>query len=231
MGESLVLLPDMMCDSRLFAPQITAFSADTAVMVAPVTQGERIEEIASALLTALPAKFALAGAGLGAIVAMELLRRAPDRLTRIALITTTPLAETPQEAAAREPHIIGVKTGRLGDVMRDLLKPMSLAPGPGRMAVMNALTEMADDLGAGVFVRQSRAMQRRRDQQTTLTRCKVPTLVLCGQHDAPALIKRHSVMAELIPHAHLVVQEAAGHVPSLEAPVATTEALRAWMKQ
>ncbi len=227
----LVFLPDLMCDARLFAPQIAAFSRDTAVMVAPVTQGERMEEIASALLTVLPSKFALAGAGLGGNVAMELLRRAPDRITRIALIATTPLAETPQEAAAREPQIIGAKTGRLNEILRDMLTPTGLAPGPGRVGVLQATVQMGTDLGPEVFVRQSRALQRRRDQQATLRHCKVPALVLCGRHDMLAPVKRHSFMAELIPQAELGVIEDAGHVPSLETPQECTDALRAWMKQ
>ena len=79
MIDPLVLLPGMMCDARLFALQINDLSRDHAVMVAPITQGERVEEIASALLPLLPAKFALAGLSMGGIVAMELLRRAPER--------------------------------------------------------------------------------------------------------------------------------------------------------
>ena len=75
MAEPLVFLPGMMCDARLFGPQIAELSADHCVMVAPVTQGERIEEIASGLLDQLPARFALAGLSMGGIVAMELLRR------------------------------------------------------------------------------------------------------------------------------------------------------------
>ncbi|WP_146589744.1 alpha/beta fold hydrolase [Puniceibacterium confluentis] len=231
MLEPLILLPDMMCDARLFAPQLTAFSRHTAVTVAAVTQGERMEEIASGLLTVLPARFALAGAGLGGIVAMELLRRAPDRITRIALIATSPLAETPQEAAAREPQIIGAKTGRLAEVMREAHLASGLAPGAGRVGAMTAAMDMVGGMGAEVFVRQSRALQRRRDQQATLRRCKVPALVLCGRHDAVTPVKRHSFMAELIPHAELNVLEAGGHLPSIEAPDETLAALRAWMKQ
>ena len=78
MTEPLVFLPGMMCDARLFGPQIAELSADHCVTIAPVTQGERIEEIASGLLDQLPARFALAGLSMGGIVAMELLRRAPD---------------------------------------------------------------------------------------------------------------------------------------------------------
>ena len=200
-------------------------------MVAPVTQGERIEEIASGLLDQLPARFALAGLSMGGIVAMELLRRAPDRITRIALMDTNPLAETPPVAAAREPQIVGVRTGRLEQVMRDEMKPHYLAPGPHRAEVLELVMDMALALGADTFVRQSRALQRRRDQQGTLRKCKVPTLVLCGAHDALCPVKRHTFMAELIPYAKLVVLENAGHLPTLETPAETTQALRDWLKQ
>lgn len=231
MAEPLVFLPGMMCDARLFGPQIAELSADHCVTVAPVTQGERIEEIASGLLDQLPARFALAGLSMGGIVAMELLRRAPDRITRIALMDTNPLAETPQVAAAREPQIVGVRTGRLEQVMRDELKPNYLAPGSHRGEVLDLVMDMALTLGPETFVRQSRALQRRRDQQGTLRKCKVPTLVLCGAHDALCPVKRHTFMAELIPYAKLVVIEGAGHLPTLETPAETTLALRAWLKQ
>jgi pimeloyl-ACP methyl ester carboxylesterase len=231
MPDPLVLLPGMMCDARLFAPQMADLSRDHAVMVAPITQGERVEEIASDLLGLLPAKFALAGLSMGGIVAMELLRRAPERITRLALMDTNPLAETPQSAAAYEPMIIGARAGRLDEVLRGFMKPDYLAPGPQRLAVLNQVFEMGRDLGPEVLVRQVRALQRRRDQQPTLRRCRVPTLILCGAHDTLTPVKRHAFMAELIPYARLEVIEGAGHLPTLEAPEATTAALRAWLKQ
>lgn len=231
MSEPLVLLPGMMCDARLFGPQIAELSADTAVMVAPITQGERIEEIASSLLDLLPKRFALAGLSMGGIVAMELLRRAPDRITRIALMDTNPLAETPVIAANREPQIVKVRSGRMLEVMRDEMKPNYLAPGPYRGEVLDLVMDMAETLGPDVFIRQSRALQRRKDQQATLRKCKVPTLVLCGAHDALCPVKRHTFMAELIPFAELVVLDDAGHLPTLEQPAETTAALRNWMQQ
>ncbi len=229
--EPLVLLPGMMCDARLFGPQIAELSAEMAVMVAPVTQGERIEEIASGLLDLLPARFALAGLSMGGIVAMELLRRAPDRISRIALIGTNPLAETPVIAANREPQIVKVRSGRLLEVVRDWMKPEYLAPGPQRADVLELVMDMAEALGPEVFIRQSRALQRRRDQQAVLRKCRTPALVLCGEHDQLCPVKRHSFMAELIPFAELVVLENAGHLPTLEQPAETTQAIRNWMRQ
>ncbi|MDF3470150.1 alpha/beta hydrolase [Sulfitobacter sp. M28] len=229
--EPLVLLPGMMCDARLFGPQIAELSADMAVMVAPVTQGERIEEIASGLLDLLPKRFALAGLSMGGIVAMELLRRAPDRVSRIALLDTNPLAETPVVAANREPQIVKVRSGRMLEVIRDEMAPKYLAPGPYRAEVMDLVMDMAETLGPEVFIRQSRALQRRRDQQAVLRKCRTPALVLCGEHDQLCPVKRHSFMAELIPYAELVVIPDAGHLPTLKKPDETTAALRNWMRQ
>ena len=231
MSDPLVLVPGMMCDARLYGPQIEALSREMNVMVACATRGEQIEEIASDILMGCPQKFALAGLSMGGIIAMEILRRAPERVTRIALMDTNAQGETPQTSAGYEPMIVGVKAGRLDEVMRGFLKPDYLAPGPGRMAVLAKMAEMTRDLGPEVFLRQVRALQRRRDQQATLRKCKVPALVLCGAHDRLTPVKRHEFMAELIPYARLEIIEEAGHVPTLEAPEAVTQALRAWMGQ
>ncbi|MGA9432672.1 MAG: alpha/beta fold hydrolase [Roseobacter sp.] len=229
MPEPLVLLPGMMCDARLFGPQIADLSVDHCVTVAPITQGGRVEDIATLLLGRLPERFALAGLSMGGIVAMEILRRAPGRVSRLALLDTNPLAETPQTAAAREPQIVAARAGRLRDVMRDEMKPKYLADGPAQKDVLDLVMQMAETLGPEVFVRQSRALQRRPDQQATLRKCRLPTLVLCGAEDTLCPVKRHEFMAELIPQARLVVVEGAGHLPTLEQPDATTRALRDWM--
>lgn len=228
MTEPVVFLPGMMCDGRLFEPQMTAIGLHRAVMAAPL-KGDRIEEIASDILTAAPQRFALVGLSMGGIVAMEILRRAPDRVARLCLMDTNPLAETPQKAAEREPQIARVKAGRLEEVMRDEMKPAYLAPGPQRLEVMRVVMAMATDLGPDRFVQQSRALQRRRDQQGTLRKVKCPTLVLCGAHDTLCPPARHELMATLIDGARLEVIEEAGHLPTLEAPEVVTDLLRDWL--
>jgi pimeloyl-ACP methyl ester carboxylesterase len=230
MSEPVLFLPGMMCDARLFQPQITALSAERAVQVAPITRGERIEEIASDVLVNAPPKFALAGLSMGGIVAMEVYRRAPDRVSRIALMDTNPLEEAPSYAALRDPQIARVKAGLLEEVMRDEMKPNYLAPGPQRPAVLDLVMKMALALGPDVFVTQSRALQRRRDQQRTLRQIDVPALVLCGEHDALCPLKRHTFMAELIETARLRVVEGAGHLPTLEQPDFVTDALQEWLR-
>ncbi|WP_439149417.1 alpha/beta fold hydrolase [Sulfitobacter sp.] len=229
MAEPLVLLPGLMCDARVFWPQIAELSATTAVTIAPVTQGERIEEIASGLLDQLPKRFALAGLGMGGAVALELLRRAPDRIIRIALIDTSPLAETPQAAAARELLIVKARSGRMSDVMQHEVMPHYLPSGPDKGAIMDLVMDMAETLGPEIYVRQARALQRGKDQQAVLRKCKIPALVMCGEFDKINPVKRHSFMAELIPHARLTVINGAGHLPTLERPRQTTAALQDWM--
>ncbi|MCT4556331.1 MAG: alpha/beta hydrolase [Pelagimonas sp.] len=229
MGEVVVFLPGMMADARAFGPQIADLSRDFPVLCAPPTQGERIEEIASGLLDVLPKRCALVGHGMGGMVALELVRRAPDRVTRLALMDTSPLADTPQQAAERDPRIIRARTGRLHEVLAEELSAEDLAPSPYRDEILALVQDMGAVLGAETYIRQSRAMMRRRDQQGTLRRLTQPVLVLCGAEDRQFPAKRHAFMAELIPGADLRVIEGAGHLPALEQPEAVCDALRAWL--
>lgn len=218
-----------MCDARLFAAQATAFSAGRTIVHGSLTSGRTVTEMAESVLKDAPAHFALAGLSMGGIVAMEVMRLAPDRITRLALMDTNPLAETPEVAAMREPQIVAARAGRLDEVMRDEMKPRYLAPGPRQFEVLNTVMEMARALGPDVFVRQSRALQKRPDQTETLKRIAVPTLVLCGRHDALCPLRRHEFMRDLIPGAVLEIVEDAGHLPTLERPDDTTEALERWL--
>lgn len=227
--EPLVLLPGMMCDARLFGPQIKALGRDRAIHLPPVGQHDTIEAIAQDVLRDAPERFALAGLSLGGIVAMEVVRQAPERVSRLALMDTNPLAETPQVAANRDPQIARVMAGLLPEVMREEMKPNYLADTPKRDAILDLVLEMALDQGEGVFLRQSRALQRRPDQQTTLRKLHVPTLILCGIDDALCPVRRHEFMAELIEPAELVIVQEAGHLPTLENPDHVTEAMSTWL--
>lgn len=229
LSAPLVFLPGMMCDARLFAPQAAAFSSSRTIVHATLTRGRTMTEIAESVLRDAPPHFALAGLSMGGIVAMECMRLAPERITRLALLDTNPLPETPETAALREPQIVAARAGRLDEVMREELKPRYLAPGAGRAAVLGTVMEMARALGPDVFVRQSRALQKRPDQQATLRKIAVPTLVLCGRHDRLCDVRRHQFIRDLVPGATLEIVEEAGHLPTLEQPEATTAALERWL--
>ena len=161
---------------------------------------------------------------------MEMLRIAPQRIERIALMDTNPMAETEQVKAGRIPQMMAVREGRLASVMRDEMKPKYLAPGPGRKDVLDLCMKMALDIGPHAFLRQSRALMDRPDQTETLRGSTIPSLILCGRYDKLCPITRHEYMASLMPHATFEVIEDAGHLPTLENPDATNQALARWLE-
>ncbi|MEO0831237.1 MAG: alpha/beta fold hydrolase [Pseudomonadota bacterium] len=231
MAEPILFLPGMMCDARLFAPQIDMLSADRGVMVGNLTGSSQIGALAARVLDEAPRRFALVGLSMGGIVAMEILSRAPDRVTRVCLMDTNPLPETPKRAAEREPQIIGARTGRLAEIIRTEIKPAYLAPGPQRVDILNLVVDMAEALGPDVFVDQSRALQRRLDQQATLRSARMPALILCGAEDTLCPVQRHEHMADLMPNARLEVVPDAGHLPVLEQPARVNRLLSAWLDE
>lgn len=226
----LVLLPGMMCDARLWGPQMAAL-ARRAVLHAPLTEHESVEELAAAVLAAAPPRFALAGLSMGGIVAMEILRQAPERVERVALLDTNPRAELPEVRAARLPQIAAVEAGRLRAVMRDELKPNYLVDCPAKPAILDLCMDMALSLGPEVFVRQSRALAARPDQSETLATWRGPALILMGAEDRLCPRDRHDQMHALMPGSRLVIVEEAGHLPTLEQPERTTAELVRWLEE
>jgi len=229
MGEPLLLLPGMMCDARLFGPQDEAFAGRLEIIHGAIDGFDTVEALAAHLLQTLPPRFALAGLSMGGIVAMELMAQAPKRVSRLCLMDTNPLAETDAVKASREPQIQKAKNGLLHSVMRDEMKPRYLTDGPKREEILDLCMEMAMDLGPDVFVRQSRALQTRRDQCETLKGVKVPTLILCGADDSLCPPERHQLMQSHIAGSKLAVVEGAGHLPVLENPTVTNQLLKLWM--
>ena len=229
MQAPLVLLPGMMCDARLFAPQIAAFSAQMPVMVMPLSGENTVQGLASALLEKAPPTFALAGLSMGGIVAMEIMHQAPARVTRLALMDTNPLAEAATVSVNRERQKQHVREGKLQQVMRDELKPNYLTDGPHKHDILKLCAAMADDIGPDTFLSQSEALATRPDQQETLRAVNIPTLILCGRDDILCPVERHELMHALVPNSTLTIVEGAGHIPTLEQPEMTNKALQKWM--
>ncbi|WP_425073369.1 alpha/beta fold hydrolase [Sagittula sp. S175] len=223
----LLCLPGMMCDARLFAPQIAGLSGGRMVACMDISRHATVAALAEAVLREAPPRFALAGLSMGGIVAMEVLRQAPERVERLALLDTNPLAELPEVQAGRAAQVARAEGGDLGAMMADTFVPRYLArPDPEIARMCEA---MALDLGPQVFVRQSLALRDRPDQCATLAGFDGPTLILCGAQDALCPVARHELMHGLMPHAEYVVIGGAGHLPTLETPDIVTEALRQWL--
>lgn len=229
MHEPVVLIPGLMADARVFLPQLVGLGALRAMQVALVTQGETVEAMSAYVLATAPAKFALVGHGLGGDVALDIVRREPDRVTRVVLMATDPLSEPPQAAAKREARIVAARSGRLAEAMLEELPRTALADTPWRDEVLALVCDMALGLGEGVFLRQSRALQRRPDQQKTMRRVKIPALILVGAQDTLVPLRRQEFTAGLMPFAKLQLIDDAGHLPSLEQPEAVTAALEAFL--
>ncbi|MBV0914011.1 alpha/beta fold hydrolase [Anianabacter salinae] len=225
----LVLIPGMMCDARLWGPQMGAFGR-RCVIHAAITEADRVEDLAAAVLDHAPARFALAGLSMGGIVAMEMVRQAPGRVERLALLDTNPRAEAPEVQAARDAQIQKANAGQLREVLRDEMKPNYLADGPGKQAILDLCMDMALTLGPEVFERQSRALASRPDQQDTLRAYTGPALVLMGEGDRLCPRDRHDLMHALMPHSRLVIVPRSGHLPTLEQPETTTAALLRWLE-
>ncbi len=229
MADPLVMIPGFMADARLFLPQIVQLGMDRAIHIALATSSDTVEQMAQTILADLPERFAILGHGLGGDVALEIIRRVPDRVTRIALLATDPLAEAPQTAAARETRIVAARAGRLLEAMAEEIPPTALADSEWRNDIIGLIRDMAINLGEGVFIRQSRALQRRPDQQKTMRRVKLPALVIAGDLDTLVPMRRSEFTANLMPFGKLAVIEGAGHLATLEQPEAVNAALAAFL--
>jgi pimeloyl-ACP methyl ester carboxylesterase len=223
----LVLIPGMMCDARMWG-------GVDAMLGVPVlhhlpTQAETMSALAAMVLADAPPRFALAGLSMGGILAMEILRQAPERVTRLALLDTNPRAETPEAQARRAPQIARALAGEMDSVIRDDMKPNYLAPGPGNQAILDLCMDMALALGPQVFARQSCALRDRPDQQATLAAFKGPAMVLMGAQDRLCPLDHHQLMHDLMPQSRLHILPGAAHLPPLEQPEATARAFRDWL--
>ena len=226
----LVLLPGMMCDERLFASQINELSKRREVHFAKITDHETISELASDVLNNATPVFALAGLSMGGIVAMEIVSQAPERVERLALLDTNPLAELPDVLKRRGPQIDAIKNGQLKEIIRDEMKPNYLFDGVRKTEILKLCMDMALDIGPDAFIRQSIALRDRVDQKNTLGSYKRPALVLCGRHDVLCPLERHELMHTLLENSKLEIIEDAGHLPTLEQPKITTMALASWLE-
>lgn len=228
---AVVLLPGMMCDARLFGPQIDALADQRPVQVLPIDGAASMTELARLALAAAPERFSLVGLSMGGIVAMEMVRLAPERVVRLALLDTNPFAEDEARRALRGPQMDKVLAGGLAKVIRDEMKPNYLADGPDKSRILELCMDMALDLGPEVFVRQSLALRDRPDQTETLRSYRGRSLVLCGESDALCPVERHELMHGLLQNSRLEIIEGAAHMPTLERPKETTAALRRWLEE
>ncbi len=225
----LVMIPGMMCDGRIFSPQIDELSDSIKISIADISGHSSVEELASEVLKNSPPKFHLLGHSMGGIVAMEMCSQEPSRIEKLVLMDTNPKAELEEVKAMREPQIQAAKQGKLLDVMRDEMKPNYLADTEDKERILQICMDMAMSMGPEVFIKQSKALQSRLDQQNTLCSIDFPVLLICGSSDMLCPVERHELMHSIINDSELRVINNAGHMPSLEQPQETTRVLKKWL--
>jgi pimeloyl-ACP methyl ester carboxylesterase len=225
----LILLPGLLCDATLWRHQSENLADVAEVTVADLTRHDSFAAMADDVLASAPERFAVAGLSMGGYVAQEILRRAPARVLRLALIDSSARADNPEQARRRHDLIALSRKGRFKGVTERLL-PMLIHPDRlDDTALTDAVKAMAAAVGREAFVRQQTAILGRPDGRGDLARIACPTLVLCGRQDALTPVKVHEEMIAALPDARLVVIEDCGHLSTMEAPEAVTAAMRAWL--
>ena len=229
MTEAVVLLPGLLCDHRLFAAQRPLLEPRAPVLVPDLTGADTVAALAADVLAQAPPRFALAGLSMGGYVAFEILRRAAERVTRLALLDTQARADSEEAKARRRGLMELAERGEFNGVTPRLL-PLFLAPAaladPGIVAIVQ---DMAADVGKDAFLRQQRAIMGRPDSRPDLGAIACPTLVLAGREDQLTPPEPQLEMAHAIPDATLVLLPRCGHLAPLERPEAVARQLLAWL--
>lgn len=227
--EAIVLVPGLNCSPRLYTAQMPALWRFGPVTVADHTRDDTMAAIAARILALAPPRFALAGLSMGGYIALEIMRQAADRVTRLALLDTGARADTPEAGEKRRANIALAESGRFTDVI-DPQFPLYVHPSRANDAALKAgYLAMCHDVGPQAYVRQQKAIMGRADSRPLLATIKCPTLVLVGAQDAATPPALSEEMAAGIRGARLVTIPDCGHLSTMERPDAVTQELVAWM--
>lgn len=225
----IVLIPGLNATARVFSDAIPALWGFGTVSVANHRRGESMAEIARLILREAPPSFALGGFSMGGYIALEIMRQAPERVRRLALIDTSARADAREQTERRRQLMDIARSGGFARIA-DLQFANSVHPGNAGREDLKAINrEMALANGADAYLRQQQAIIGRPDSRPGLAAISCPTLILVGEGDQitpPALAHE---MADLIAGSRVVVVPGAGHMALIEEPRAVTDALVGWL--
>jgi pimeloyl-ACP methyl ester carboxylesterase len=226
----ILLVPGLICSPRLYAPQLSALWGFGPVTVADHTRDDSMEALAARILKDAPPRFALAGLSMGGYVALAIMRAAPDRVAKLALLDTSARADTPQQTENRNRQIAIAQAGRFAEIP-ELQWPMLVHQNRRHDAALKAeVARMAQETGAEAFVRQQRAIMGRPDSRPRLSEIACPTLIVVGDGDELTPPELAGEMNLLISGSRLVTVGDCGHLSTLERPDAVTRALVEWLQ-
>jgi pimeloyl-ACP methyl ester carboxylesterase len=226
----LLLIPGTLNTARIWSAQSTGLAPLAEIHIADITTQDSTAAMAEDALRAMPPRFALAGFSLGGYVALEIMRRAPARVTGLALISTSARPEAQEALAGRQKSIELARR----DFTRLLatMRPFMLAPANLDNLPLNAaLDAMMLEVGAEAFARQSQAVMGRADSRALLPTITCPTLLVCGRDDKVTPPRLSEEMAAAVPGAVLELLDQVGHLAPIEAPDRLTHLMTTWLKR
>jgi len=226
--QNLVMVPGLICDQEVWAYPRAYLSEVATISYAPADETDTMQGLAEAVLDSAPKTFAIAGFSMGGYVALEVLRQAPERVERIALLDTSSRADTPEKAAGREAAIADCEEDRFEDLL-DRFVPQLLHPDRHEDPLFARVRNMGDRVGPDLFANRHRAMQTRSDARELLQGTDIPVRAIVGRSDALTSVEEHQEIADLAPRGRLSIVEDCGHMPPLERPQAATALLRDWL--
>ena len=225
----LLLIPGLACTDALFAAQIPHLSQDRQVIIGDHMQHDSMADIAAHILANAPERFALAGLSMGGYLCFEIMRQAPERVDRLALLDTSARADTPEKTALRHEALELAAAGKFMTVCHATLDLSIAKSRHGDIVLKQAIIDMAVDTGPDVWAQQIHAIIGRENSVPMLGNITCPTLVVVGDEDelTPPDLARE--MAEGIPDAQLEVIRDCGHMSTMEKPDQLTGLLQDWL--
>jgi pimeloyl-ACP methyl ester carboxylesterase len=225
----LVLVPGLLCTRALWEAQLTGLADIAQMTVADHTRHDTMTGIAESILAAAPHRFALAGLSMGGYIAFEVMRLAPERVTRLALLDTGSRADTPERSAMRRELIAAAERDGTRTVQERLLPVLIHKERLTDKPLVEAVLKMGHDTGVDAFRRQQMALIGRYDSRPMLASITCPTLVLIGREDALTPLELSQEMAAGIPKAKLEIVSDCGHLSTMERPQQVNNVLRSWL--
>ncbi|HVF36112.1 MAG TPA: alpha/beta fold hydrolase [Candidatus Saccharimonadia bacterium] len=226
----VVLVPGLAEDERFFDAQLPALRRHANVTIGDHTRDESMAAIARRVLASVSGSFALVGHSMGGYAAFEIVRQAPERVSRLALLDTSALADTPAQGEARNQQIAIVRNGRYDEIPAMLFEKLVHPARVADAALFERVERMALDIGGAGYVRQLTAIMHRVDSRASLARIRCPTLVLVGDADAVTPPERAQEIANGIAGSRFVTVPDCGHLCAMEQPDAVTAALVEWLQ-
>jgi pimeloyl-ACP methyl ester carboxylesterase len=226
----ILLVPGLAESPRIYAPVAPALWRLGPVTVANHIRDDNVGAIARRILAEAPPRFALAGHSMGGYIAFEIMRQAPQRVAKLALINTQARPDTPEATARRRGQIARAQAGDYHAVLDELFAGFVHPSRREETSLHKLVHDMGDDIGPEAFVRQQTAVIGRADSRPSLAWIRCPTLVLSGDQDNTIPNSLSVEMADGIHHAKLIILPSCGHLPQVEQPQATADALVEWLR-